>query len=339
MGFFNQLSSLFKLPGALIQSRQAAGRNAQVKALAAKPLTAPKPAAIGPAIPPPTYTAPVSAPQEKNPQIDAITSALGGLTTGLQNLQKTAATPTPAPISAPSVDTLAPIEQELTSNITPTAEEQDIRKKLSNLIASKNLGLLSAEDQPIPLQAILGEQSKIERRGAIEQGTLQDRLTQLQAARQGSLDVAKTKYDIAKTRLEYAKPDEEKVSDFINDQGEQVVSFRNKKTGAIRNEVLGKAQGKGASQTDRDRGLKTGAIGVARPLLIQSRGADGYVNPATYLKLRNDYAEAIGTPSAFDATFAPMLSPDERKRLGVGTFSSAASDSIGSILASYLGGT
>lgn len=347
MALLNQFKSLLQLPGAYLQSRRSASEAARVKSLAdaaiarksSAPVTAPNSAALGP-VPQSSPSIPIpSAPVKNTPQFSAITSALGGLSTGLQNLSKGIPGVIQTAKNEAITDTFSPIESEITSNIAPTAEEQNIRQRLSNLLASKSLGIIRAEEQPVPLGAILGEQGRIERRAAVEQGTLQDQLAQLQAERTGRLETAKTKYDIAKTRLSLAQPDEEKISEFTNDQGQQVVSFRNKKTGAVRSEILGTTQKKASTQTDRDRALKTSAIGVARPLLIGARGADGYVSPTTYLKLRNDYSEAIGDPIDFDRTFAPMLSPDERRRLGVGTSATAtASESIGSILAQYLAG-
>lgn len=339
MALFDQFSALFRLPGARARARQSSQQATRVSSLAnaaiGSRLPTPQPAAIGPAVTKPATPAPLPARPQQNAQIGSINALLGNLTTGLQGISKALPGIESSAKTTALQDQYAPIESELLASAAPSAEEQDIKKKLSSLIASKNLGLLESESRPVPLQAILGEQSKIERRAAIEQGTLQDQLTQLQAAREGTRESAKLRLEIAKERSERAKPDEEKLDTFVNEAGEQVVSFRNKKTNAIRTEVLGKAQPKAGTQTDRDRALKTGAIGVARPLLIKSRGTDGYVDPATYLKLRSDYAEAIGNPADFDKTFSPMLAPTKRKELGVGSFSAAAED-IGSILASYL---
>jgi len=73
-----------------------------------------------------------------------------------------------------------------------------------------------------------------------------------------------------------------------------------------------------ATVTERTTELKTSAISKARPFLEQSTGEDGYIDPAVYMRLRGDYGEAIGDPSDFDDMFAPMLSPQERARLGLG---------------------
>ena len=70
--------------------------------------------------------------------------------------------------------------------------------------------------------------------------------------------------------------------------------------------------------SERTATLRKSAITLARPELENSRGTDGYVDPKIYMQLRADYAEAIGDVSQFDNTFASMLSPKERVRLGVG---------------------
>lgn len=64
--------------------------------------------------------------------------------------------------------------------------------------------------------------------------------------------------------------------------------------------------------------LVSSAISLARPELEKTKGSDGYVDPNVYMRLRSDYASAIGSVSDFDNTFASLLSPQERDRLGVG---------------------
>ena len=286
--------------------------------------------------PPPTrtpYPPPRPAGAQFSPQIGTLQGALGGLETqakqiqtGLQNRAQVESTE----------NRFGASEKAITGLLAPSAEEEGLRTKLSNLMASRDLGLIEAEKQPIPLQAILGEQSRIERRAGVQAGTLQEQLAQSQARRQASIDAAKTEYGFEKERYERAKPDEDKVDEYTNAEGKRVVVFRDKKTGKVREEVLGKTVPAKATQSEQARALTTGAIAKARPILVAARGQGGYVDPNTYLKLRSDYAEAIGSPSVFDATFGPMLSPAERQRLGVGRVISTAED-IGSVLAGYLG--
>ena len=340
MGLLNQFTSLFKLPGAYKKASDAAMQSQTLLQRVQQNQPVPKPLTQAPA---PAPIAPPGAPAQ-SPQNDAISRALSGLTVGLTSLQKSIPSATQAPNPPPSPaapDAFAPVEAEIAANAAPSAEETDTQKKLANLLASRDLGLLEAENKPIPLQAILGDQAKIEKRAAIESGTLQNQLAQLQARRQAALDVAKTKYDIETKKQERAKPDEAKIDEFINDQNQRVVVFKDNKTGKVRNEVVGQAQAKPQTQTEKDRAITVEVIKRARPLLIAAKGQDGYVDPSSYLKLRNDYAEAIGDPKDFDATFSPMLSPAERTRLGVGRVvfppqNNAAA--INELLASYLGG-
>jgi hypothetical protein len=73
-----------------------------------------------------------------------------------------------------------------------------------------------------------------------------------------------------------------------------------------------------ATTAEVNKELITNAFAKAKPVLEASVGKDGYIDPGVYMKIRNDYAEAIGSVSNFDAVFAPRLSPQERERLGIG---------------------
>lgn len=75
---------------------------------------------------------------------------------------------------------------------------------------------------------------------------------------------------------------------------------------------------KGETQSEKTTALKIAAFAKARPQLEMDRGADGYVNPVNYMRLRSDFAEVIGDVTEFDELFAPMLSIQNRLRLGVG---------------------
>jgi LysM repeat protein len=74
----------------------------------------------------------------------------------------------------------------------------------------------------------------------------------------------------------------------------------------------------GETQTDKDRELKVVAFQKALPELQKNIGQDGFVDPVVYMKLRNDYVQAIGDVSEFDDVFSSMLSIKERLNLGVG---------------------
>lgn len=80
-----------------------------------------------------------------------------------------------------------------------------------------------------------------------------------------------------------------------------------------------KAIGSNPTQTERQTAGVKAALKKARPALEATKGAvDHYVDPVRYMELRSDFAAQIGDVSDFDNVFAPLLSPAERARLGVG---------------------
>ena len=319
---FNQLKSLFQIPGA---KRKAAESQAQQQAIQNKLSAVNQPPApfIGPLqtapAPPivPTQTAPAPAVVPPvNPQSQAIQSALGGLETQTKELQANLAAYQQAqPQTQAKEEPLRKAEEAIIAAQGITPEEQTAEQQLSNLIASREMGLQAVSEKPIAMEFITGQKSAIERRASAQALPLQARLAALQTKRQASLDVAKTTMDIEKARLERAKPNEEKIDEYTNEKGERVVAFRDKTTGKIRTEALGKVQPKELSQTEKDRAIKVEVIKRARPALIASRGDDGYVDPNVYLEMRSNYAETIGNPTNFDDVFSLMLSPQERVRL------------------------
>jgi len=259
---------------------------------------------------------------ESSPQIAAIQAALGGLKTqaqgiqaGLGNVQQ----------QQSIGDRLRPIAEGIGGLYAPSQQENDVRSKLANLLSARDKGLVQAEEQAVPLQAILGEQGRIERRAFAGAIPLQDQLAQLQAERTGKLEAEKFRFgaeqDIMKNQRDqeiFQRPDETKVSEFTNEKGEQVIAFRNNKTGAVRQEVLGNVQAK-SSESSQLRQAKASGISRARPLLMAARGSADFAN--TYLDLRSQYAEAFGDARDFDQVFAPFLSEEDRKALlgGAGT--------------------
>lgn len=72
------------------------------------------------------------------------------------------------------------------------------------------------------------------------------------------------------------------------------------------------------TQTEITRDLRSQVISTAEPILTQSEGEDGFVDPEVYLDLRQQYFEAFGNTSGFDQLFSNRLSPQERERLGIG---------------------
>lgn len=72
------------------------------------------------------------------------------------------------------------------------------------------------------------------------------------------------------------------------------------------------------TQTEITRELREQIISAAEPILTQSEGENGFVNPDTYLNLRQQYFMEFGNTSGFDQIFSHRLSPQERERLGIG---------------------
>jgi LysM repeat protein len=77
--------------------------------------------------------------------------------------------------------------------------------------------------------------------------------------------------------------------------------------------------------TERATEVKKAAIAKAQTyfqnFINQMQGQpgwDGFLYDTDYLRLRNDFATAIGDASLFDEVFAPMLSPVNRAKYGVG---------------------
>jgi hypothetical protein len=59
------------------------------------------------------------------------------------------------------------------------------------------------------------------------------------------------------------------------------------------------------------------AVSAARKELEKNKGKDGKVDPSAYMRLRLDWAEAVGTADEFDDIFKSMLSEDEQFNLGL----------------------
>ncbi|QGH73112.1 MAG: hypothetical protein [Podoviridae sp. ctviO18] len=103
-------------------------------------------------------------------------------------------------------------------------------------------------------------------------------------------------------------------------------SVANKETKVIDGKIYEKIDGKWTAvggertttQTERSQYLQKEAIKLARPALEESRKGGEYVDGNEYLRLRSDYAEAIGNVKDFDAAFSALLSPSDRAKYGIG---------------------
>jgi hypothetical protein len=230
MAFLTQLKSLFQLPQALVkqriaedQARAIQNRLGAVQAKKSAPIL-PKqnvaPQVQRPIVSQPPPQKPVSqqppqqsfsapsfqspTPPQRNSQIGAIQNTLDNLRTGISNFATQSQQP-PAPTYTPP-DYLKQAEENLITASKVTPEEHETQQTLANLLASKELGIADVREKPIAMPFITGQEAAIERRAAVKTLPLQSQLASLQAKRQSSLDVAKTQYDIAKTRESATKP-------------------------------------------------------------------------------------------------------------------------------------
>lgn len=341
MDFLNQLKSLVQLPGTLYRSKQAKSQankvQSQLQSLPQTGVSAPAATIGGTTAPNPTpasiqpppnidpttgfnYGGPVansaatnsfgqpSAPPVVGPTQPDVSSQLTSITSGLQGIQSGLQ-------AQPAQEEIARrrAEDELLRGLQISPEEEQTQKQLNALITSRELGLRGVEEKPIAMEFITGQKAALERRAATQSLPLTQNLALLQAKRQAATDIAKTKLDIEEKRTERAKPDEEKVGEYTDKNGSTVVVYKNKKTRQTRNVTLS-GLGKEKSATEKQTQAKTQAFAVARPILSAAKKG-GFVDRDTYMKTRQDYAEAIGDVKEFDDVFSPMLSPDDRKQL------------------------
>jgi len=103
-------------------------------------------------------------------------------------------------------DQLTAIRAQLTASMQPTADEISLTDELTNLRESARLGVSGLEGQGrgIPLSLVRGQQAQLTEQAAIQEQTLIDRLTNLQAQRT-------TQTQIALTQMGFAEQDIERV--------------------------------------------------------------------------------------------------------------------------------
>ena len=82
--------------------------------------------------------------------------------------------------------------------------------------------------------------------------------------------------------------------------------------------ALAQSRASGGTVTEQKAALTRAAIAKATPALLESKRGGEFIDGNEYLRLRNDFAATVGSPAIFDATFAPMLSPADRAKYGVG---------------------
>lgn len=118
-------------------------------------------------------------------------------------------------------DTLASLQQQITKSVAPTQEEIDLQKQLSNLIASKELGVQKVAEQPIATPFITGQQKAITARAGIQALPLQAKLSALQAQRKAAFDISETQLGFEEAKLERAEEAAEPPDPFTLTPGQQ----------------------------------------------------------------------------------------------------------------------
>lgn len=267
MAFLEQLKSLTQLPGQLMKTRQSKQqaealqrRLPQASFPAARPVQptpAPRTPAVAPVVAPAPTLAPAPAPAPvppQNGQVEAIRKGLTDIEAGVKKASEKL-------VDVKQEEDLRALEEAVGKASEVSPEETETQSLLSNLIASRELGLSGIKDKPIAMDFITGQLAALERRAATQSIPLTQKISLLQSRRQASLDTAKTRLGISEARstraketkklqleekqveikmLEAQREDEDKVADYIDANKNQVVVFRNKKTGKIREVTLGK---------------------------------------------------------------------------------------------------
>jgi len=276
-----------------------------------QPAALPVAPVFGPAIVPPKPIPPTaeSAPVA-SPQIQAIQGALGGLGKQAEELQIGLKGLMAQQVSE---EPLRKAEEAIIAAQRITPEEQTAEQQLSNLIASRELGLQAVSEKPIAMPFIVGQQQAIERRAAVQTMPLQARLAQLQSKRMSSLDVGKSQLEIEKGRQiraekikKEARPDETEISEFVNAEGNRIVVFKNNKTGKLRQEIVGKEKIGIDGKTVGDKitpttkaNIQTTLFNVGIPISVSTDKGElnkSYYDKAISAGLAPKAALDIGTP-------------------------------------------
>ncbi len=138
-------------------------------------------------------------------------------------------TPTP-PTQQPSElqglrDSLTYIQKRITESVAPTQEEIGLQKQLQNLIASRELGLQKAAEQPIATPFITGQQKAITTRAGIQALPLQAQLSTLQAQRKAAFDVSEAQLGFEEAKLSRAEEAAKPPKPFTLTPGQQRFEF------------------------------------------------------------------------------------------------------------------
>ena len=223
----------------------------------------------------------------------------------------TPTTPQDDPILQSLRDSLEAIKKRILESVSPTQEELDLETQLNNLIASREMGIQAAEEQPIATPFITGQAAAITKRAAVQTMPLQARLASLQSKRQAALDVSKVELGFEERELERAEKRAEPPAPtrgVITEAGGRrlLVNPVTGETIADLGEVTGEKK-----VTDADR-----ITGISN-LMGQNIKADGSITADIYVQAQQQWIGMGGSISDFKAAFPPeaLMNSSELSRL------------------------
>ena len=215
---FNQLKSLFQLPGQLKRARQSE-QQAELLRQKLQQTTAPAAPVIPPAVSggvsapivPPVI--PPASPQV-NPQIEAINANLSNLSSGLKDFSAGLIPPTP-PVAQPVASNdyqsqLKAIQDKIIASSAPTTSEEDLTARINALIGRTEASNILTGGEPISASAIAGRRESLTREQQAQLVPLQRQIGLEQAKRAAAIDVETKRAGflepLIKERAEKRKP-------------------------------------------------------------------------------------------------------------------------------------
>jgi hypothetical protein len=88
---------------------------------------------------------------------------------------------------------LKSLQKEFQATLAPTADETATSAGLDNILASRDLGIVKVNDQPIASDFVQGQGAGLMRQAATQAQPLEQKLARLQATRASAADVLKAK--------------------------------------------------------------------------------------------------------------------------------------------------
>ena len=206
---FNQLKSLFQLPGQLMKARQSE-QQAEILRQKLQQTTAPvapviPPAVSGgvsapitpPTVPPvvPPIVPPVIPPAspQVNPQIEAINANLSNLSSGLKDFSAGLTPPTP-PVAQPVASNdyqsqLKAIQDKILTSSSPSVGEEELNARINALMGRTEASNILTGGEPISANAIAGRRESLTREQQAQLVPLQRQIGLEQAKRAAAIDV------------------------------------------------------------------------------------------------------------------------------------------------------